>query len=127
MLILLGGFALWYQHEEALRKQAAAIHAAVAATGNTTARHAKRAKHAPTPSHHVPLEAAVGSQVVQFAWEKLCGSIIQQVGIYELTCQSWPCAQPPPFACNAVQFVYDIWWQQLSPDCEFPAEARQVR
>lgn len=34
---------------------------------------------------------------MEFAWEKLCGSIVQ----------TW---------------VYDVWWAQLSPDHGFPAQ-----
>lgn len=37
--------------------------------------------------------------MVEFAWEKLCGAIVQV-------------------------WVYDTWWALLSPDRDFPAEVR---
>ena len=43
----------------------------------------------------------VRSEVVQNAWETLCGSIVQE-------------------------FVYDTWYSGLSPDKEFPAEVRRI-
>ena len=39
----------------------------------------------------------VGSKVVQYAWDKLCGSLVQQ-------------------------WVYNTWYAALTPDREFPAE-----
>ncbi|KXZ47595.1 hypothetical protein GPECTOR_34g754 [Gonium pectorale] len=45
--------------------------------------------------------AQVGSKVVEFAWEKLSGGIVQ----------TW---------------IYDVWWGMLSPDRAFPAEVRRL-
>lgn len=43
----------------------------------------------------------VRSPLVETAWEKLCGSIIQE-------------------------FIYDTWYASLTPDREFPAEIRRI-
>eukprot|EP00967_Tisochrysis_lutea_P085716 scaffold120480_cov13-Tisochrysis_lutea.AAC.1 len=40
--------------------------------------------------------AKCGSRVIEFAWDRLCNSIVQQ-------------------------WVYETWWQAISPDREFPA------
>jgi hypothetical protein len=39
----------------------------------------------------------VGSKVVEYAWDRLCGSLVQQ-------------------------WVYNTWYAALTPDREFPAE-----
>jgi len=46
--------------------------------------------------------AKCGSRVIEFAWNRLCNSIVQQ-------------------------WVYEAWWQVISPDREFPAHVRWVR
>lgn len=72
----------------------------------------------------------VGSPEVAAAWEKLCGSIVQEVSADAPTAWQLPSAS----ACNGApadttasllrQFLYDAWWCHVSPDREFPAEAR---
>ncbi|KAL6776573.1 CPLD29 [Auxenochlorella protothecoides x Auxenochlorella symbiontica] len=44
---------------------------------------------------------AVGSDVVAHAWHLLCGSIVQE-------------------------FIYDVWYSAVTPDCEFPAKIRAL-
>jgi hypothetical protein len=55
--------------------------------------------------HHPDQENAwrskVGSKVVEHAWERFCGGIIQQ-------------------------WIYATWYASLTPDTEFPAEVRYL-
>ncbi|KAJ9515889.1 hypothetical protein QJQ45_016931 [Haematococcus lacustris] len=104
------GSALWHAHCTALRRAVQAHQAAH--RGNLPAPggfQQNRAAVGPQPSflsssaqeERCPdaWRARVGSPLVEFAWDKLCGSIVQQ-------------------------WVYDTWWAGLTPDTEFPAAVR---
>lgn len=84
---------------------------------------------------------AVGSNVVAYAWHLLCGSIVQEVCCVSVAaasgrrgCQACACpcaslaaqAQHPHPRHPPAQFIYDIWYSSVTPDCEFPAKIRAL-
>ncbi|KAL6750227.1 PXA domain-containing protein [Haematococcus lacustris] len=104
------GSALWHAHCTALRRAVQAHQAAhrgnlpapgglqqnCAAVGPQPSFLSSSAQEERCPD---AWRARVGSPLVEFAWDKLCGSIVQQ-------------------------WVYDTWWAGLTPDTEFPAAVR---
>lgn len=82
----------------------------------------------------------ISSARVAVAWENLCNSVVQEVGFMQyrsLSChrseseddRSAHQVKQLPFQLTTVrsfsmQFIYDSWFSQLSPDREFPSEVR---
>jgi hypothetical protein len=100
--------------------------------------HSRASQHQPQegPPSSGEWQAQCGSPVVAFAWEKVVGSIVQQVRrqiahnastwlasltVHLAACYCCSCHHLC-VSCQHLQWVYDTWWSSLSPDIEFPAE-----
>ena len=79
----------------------------------------------------------VRAPVVEEAWVRFCGSIVQEVGAVGVATSGPALPQPRsnrrlwrfPTAYPArclLQFIYDIWYSTITPDKEFPAEVRRL-